>query len=241
MAPSTLSSSSSPTPTPAPPPPKKKKPPPPPRCPDYFRHIHSDLSPWRETRITREVVESGQRRASFRLTVVGGRAFVETYHYHRVFQTRDVFTQWGIAQLLARYPGRVPDLDLMFQCADTPVVHAADFPVPSMAPPLFRYCKDDSTLDIVFPDWSFWGWPEVNVRPWASLLEEMANETRRLPWPEREPYAFWKGNPDVSPARQDLFRCNSTRDRIKVFRQDWGAAIRNGFKDSNLAKQCRYG
>ncbi|KAL8124550.1 hypothetical protein AgCh_012268 [Apium graveolens] len=25
-------------------------------------------------------------------------------------------------------------------------------------PPLVRYCADDSTLDIVFPDWSFWGW-----------------------------------------------------------------------------------
>jgi hypothetical protein len=134
---------------------------------------------------------------------------VETYH--RVFQTRDVFTQWGIAQLLARYPGRVPDLDLMFNCE----VRAADFPVPSKAPPLFRYCKDDSTLDIVFPDWSFWG-----IRPWAPLLEEMANETHRLPWSEREPYAFWKGNPGVSAARGDLFRCHSTRDHIKVFRQD---------------------
>jgi hypothetical protein len=211
---------------------------PPPRCPDYFRHIHSDLSPWRETGITREAVESGQRRAAFRLTVVGGRAFVETYH--RVFQTRDVFTQWGIAQLLARYPGRVPDLDLMFNCEDMPEVRAADFPAPSKAPPLFRYCKDDSTLDIVFPDWSFWGWPEVSVRPWAPLLKEMANETRGLPWSEREPYAFWKGNPGVSAARGDLFRCDSTRDHIKVFRQDWGAAIRNGFKDSNLAKQCRW-
>jgi hypothetical protein len=72
------------------------------------------------------------------------------------------------------------------------------------------------------------------------LLEEMANETRRLPWSEREPYAFWKGNPSVSAAIEDLFRCDSTRDHIKVFRQDWGAAIRNGFKDSNLAKQCRW-
>ena len=25
-------------------------------------------------------------------------------------------------------------------------------------PSLFRYCACDGTLDIVFPDWSFWGW-----------------------------------------------------------------------------------
>ncbi|CAD6246273.1 unnamed protein product [Miscanthus lutarioriparius] len=214
---------------------------PPPQCPEYFRYIHSDLSPWRETGITREAVERGRDRAAFRLVVVDGRAYVETYH--RVFQTRDTFTQWGIAQLLARYPGRVPDLDLMFNCEDMPEVRAADFAAaPFHAPPLFRYCKDDSTLDIVFPDWSFWGWPEVNIRPWAPLLEEMAAEMARLPWAEREPYAYWKGNPSVSGERGDLLRCNdsSGKWRTRVFWQDWGAAIRDGFRDSNLAKQCRY-
>ncbi|KAJ1266755.1 hypothetical protein BS78_07G002400 [Paspalum vaginatum] len=213
--------------------------PPPPRCPEYFRYIHSDLSPWRETGITREAVERGRPRAAFRLVVVDGRAYVETYH--RVFQTRDTFTQWGIAQLLARYPGRVPDLDLMFNCEDMPEVRRRDFPVASEAPPLFRYCKDDSTLDVVFPDWSFWGWPDVNIRPWAPLLEEMAAETARLPWSEREPYAYWKGNPGVSGERRDLLRCNSTsRWGARLFAQDWGAAIRAGFRDSNLARQCRY-
>ncbi|KAL6901001.1 hypothetical protein ACP4OV_005677 [Aristida adscensionis] len=214
---------------------------PPPRCPDYFRYIHSDLAPWRETGITREAVERGRDRAAFRLVVAGGRAYVETYH--RVFQTRDTFTQWGIAQLLARYPGRVPDLDLMFNCEDMPEVRAADFPAPSAAPPLFRYCKDDATLDVVFPDWSFWGWPEINIRPWAPLLEEMAGECRRLPWPARAPYAEWKGNPGVSAARGDLLRCNVSGEadwNARVFAQDWDAAARAGFKNSNLARQCDY-
>ncbi|KAL6659252.1 hypothetical protein ACP70R_003292 [Stipagrostis hirtigluma subsp. patula] len=221
--------------------PSSEPPPSPPRCPEYFRYIHSDLAPWRETGITREAVERGRDRAAFRLVVVAGRAYVETYH--RVFQTRDTFTQWGIAQLLARYPGRVPDLDLMFNCEDMPELRAADFPDPSAAPPLFRYCKDDATLDVVFPDWSFWGWPELNIRPWAPLLEEMAAEARRLPWPERKPYAHWKGNPGVSAARGDLLRCNVSEGRdwnARVFRQDWDAAINAGFKNSNLAKQCDY-
>jgi len=73
--------------------------------------------------------------------------------YGRCFQTRDVFTQWGILQLLRRYPGRVPDLDLMFDCEDRPVVGSSDQP----PPPLFRYCGSEATLDIPFPDWSFWG------------------------------------------------------------------------------------
>ncbi|KAF8652412.1 hypothetical protein HU200_062741 [Digitaria exilis] len=223
-------------------PPSSGQAPPSAKCPEYFRYILSDLSPWRESGITREVLERGGDKATFRLVVVAGRAYVEKYR--PAFQTRDVFTQWGILQLLSRYPGRVPDLDLMFFCDDTPVVHAAAYPDPAEAPPLFMYCKNDSALGIVFPDWTFWGWPEVNIRPWAPFLEEVVRESRSMPWKDREPYAFWKGNPDVGGLRGELMRCNNSHGskdwNTRLVRQDWEDADRNGFKDSNLAKQCTY-
>ncbi|GMP24442.1 hypothetical protein CsSME_00001707 [Camellia sinensis var. sinensis] len=127
-------------------------------CPEYFRWIHEDLRPWRETGITRDMVERANRTANFRLVIVNGRAYIE--RYRRAFQTRDIFTQWGILQLLRRYPGKLPDLDLMFDCVDWLVVKSMDYRGPNATspPPLFRYCGDDATLDIVFPDWSFWGW-----------------------------------------------------------------------------------
>ncbi|RLN29730.1 hypothetical protein C2845_PM05G21680 [Panicum miliaceum] len=168
-------------------------------CPEYFRYIHSDLSPWCDTGITRVAVERARDKATFRLVVVAGRAYVEKYR--PAFQTRDVFTLWGILQLLARYPGRFPDLDLMFFCDDTPVVHAAAYPDLSMAPPLFMYCKND-----------------MNIRPWAPFLEEVEREIRRVPWLDREPYAFWKGNPDVGGLRSDLMRCNASDNGT-----DWNA------------------
>lgn len=127
-------------------------------CPEYFRWIYEDLSPWRKTGITEEMVERARRTANFRLVILNGRAYVETYH--RSFQTRDVFTLWGILQLLRLYPGKVPDLDLMFECADWPVIRSSLYSGPNATapPPLFHYCGDNSTFDIVFPDWSFWGW-----------------------------------------------------------------------------------
>lgn len=134
-------------------------------CPAYFRWIHEDLRPWKATGITREMVERARKTANFRLVVLGGRPYVE--RYRKSFQTRDVFTIWGILQLLRRYPGRLPDLDLMFDCVDWPVVSKAKYTVGrnlTAPPPLFRYCGDDSTLDIVFPDWSFWGWYEIRRR-----------------------------------------------------------------------------
>ena len=127
-------------------------------CPHNFRWIHEDLRPWMKSGITREMVERAKRTANFRLVILNGRAYVEKYE--RAFQTRDVFTLWGILQLLRKYPGKVPDLELMFDCVDWPVIRSNDYRGPNATapPPLFRYCGDDATLDIVFPDWSFWGW-----------------------------------------------------------------------------------
>lgn len=127
-------------------------------CPEYFRWIHEDLRPWKDTGITREMVEKAKDVAHIRIIILNGRLY--TVKYKRVFQTRDVVTIWGILQLLRLYPGRLPDLDLMFECEDRPVIKKRDYDSPnaSIPPPLFHYCGDESSYDIVFPDWSFWGW-----------------------------------------------------------------------------------
>jgi hypothetical protein len=104
------------------------------------------------------MLDRARLTATFRLIVLGGRAYVQ--RFSPTFQTRDLFTIWGVLQLLHRYPGRVPDLELMFDCVDWPVVrtHLYRGEDTNVMLPLFRYCGDDTTLDIVFPDWSFWGW-----------------------------------------------------------------------------------
>ncbi|RWV87086.1 hypothetical protein BHE74_00043119, partial [Ensete ventricosum] len=126
-----------------------------PTCPEYFRWIHEDLRPWKSTGITKEMVEGAQKLATFRLVVLDGRVYVEEYFGRSM--TRNVFTLWGVLQLVNRYPGRVPDLDLMFNCMDQPSVRSAEYSSLTL-PPVFHYCKDDQTSDILFPDWSFWGW-----------------------------------------------------------------------------------
>ncbi|KAM0015883.1 putative protein xylosyltransferase [Helianthus debilis subsp. tardiflorus] len=207
-------------------------------CPEYFRWIHEDLKPWKHTGITNEMVEKAREKAHFRLIIVDGRLYMEKYDY--VFQTRDVFTIWGILQLLELYPGKVPDLDLMFMCHDWPLVRKSDYPFnTSVIPPLFHYCGDDSTYDIVFPDWSFWGWPEVNIPPWVKLSKELEQGNRRRKWTKREPFAYWKGNTYTGVARKDLARCNSDG------KHEWNARIHHldwskGFKDTDLASQCTH-
>ena len=103
-------------------------------------------------------MERAKDISDFRLVILDGKAYIE--QYRRSFQTRDVFTIWGILQLLRLYPGKVPDLELLFQCGDKTMVDKRRFKgTQGMGPPpLFHYCGHEDAFDIVFPDWTFWGW-----------------------------------------------------------------------------------
>ncbi|KAH7522674.1 hypothetical protein FEM48_Zijuj07G0163700 [Ziziphus jujuba var. spinosa] len=188
------------------------------------------------------MVDRARRTAHFRLVVVNGKAYIEKYR--QAIQTRDIFTIWGILQLLRLYPGRLPDFELMFDCDDRPVVRSEDFHGPNDGPPpLFRYCGDDSSLDIVFPDWSFWGWAETNIRPWSIVLEDIKEGNKKTKWKDRIPYAYWRGNPHVTPTRKDLLSCNSSQEsdwNTRLYIQDWDEQIKQGFKDSNVGDQCTH-
>ncbi|CAI9092224.1 OLC1v1027413C2 [Oldenlandia corymbosa var. corymbosa] len=218
-----------------------------PMCPDYFRWIHEDLMPWRETGITLDMVEMAKKRnpkrAHFRLVIVNGTAYVETLR--RSFQTRDKFTQWSILQMLRRYPGKIPDLDLVFNCEDKPAIIKEFYPSKDARapPPLFGYDRDDASLDIVFPDWSFWGWPEINIKPWETLKRDLKEGNEESQWVEREPYAYWKGTAKLAPSRMDLLRCNASEKQewnARIYDQDWKSETKSGFKASNLASQCTH-
>ncbi|KAG5021902.1 hypothetical protein JHK85_018244 [Glycine max] len=187
-------------------------------CPEYFRWIHEDLKPWESTGITRDMVERGKHISHFRLVIVNGKAYIEKFA--KSYQTRDVFTIWGILQLLRLYPGKIPDLELMFQCGDRTVVFKKDFQVPKMSPPpVFHYCGEENSYDIVFPDWTFWGWAELSIRPWETTLHNILEGNKLVKWKDRIPYAFWKGNPTVSIIRRELGKCNTTE------KHDWNARI----------------
>ncbi|KAL7158694.1 hypothetical protein ABFS83_02G160900 [Erythranthe nasuta] len=211
-------------------------------CPEYFRWIHEDLRHWKKTGVTKEMVEKARATAHFRLTIVDGKMYVEKFK--ESIQTRALFTMWGIAQLMRWYPGKLPDLELMFDADDRPVVPANDFRQPgSEPPPLFRYCSDWNSLDIVFPDWSFWGWAETNIRPWRYVLKDIKEGNKRTKWEDRVPYAYWKGNPHVCPWRADLMKCNATDQNdwnTRLYVQDWIAESQKGYKQSNLGDQCTH-
>ncbi|CAH8303033.1 unnamed protein product [Eruca vesicaria subsp. sativa] len=211
-------------------------------CPDYFRWIHRDLEVWQKTGITRETLEKAKPNAHFRVVIKSGKLYV--HKYKKPFQTRDVFTIWGILQLLRKYPGQIPDLELLFLCNDSLVIWKRDFKKDTgPPPPLFHYCGHPDAYDIVFPDWSFWGWPELNIKEWNKLSVALQEGNKKVEWKDRIPYAYWKGNPNVSPIRGELMRCNVSDKydpMVRLYIQDWRSEVNNGFRGSKLEDQCTH-
>lgn len=54
------------------------------------------------------------------------------------------------------------------------------------------------------------GRPEPNIRPWRNMLRDIKEGNEKRKWKDREPYAYWSGNPDVAPWRGELMTCNLT-------------------------------
>ncbi|KAK8268953.1 hypothetical protein V6Z11_D11G099900 [Gossypium hirsutum] len=207
-------------------------------CPDYFWWIHQDLKQWKGSWITEDMIERGKPCADFRLVIVNGKAYVEKYN--RPYQTRDVFTIWGILQLLRLYPGKVPDLDLLFFCGDDTVIKRRNYKgrYAALAPPVFHYCGEKAALDIVFPDWTFRVWAEVNIKPWEETLKAIKKGRERIKWTKRKPYANWKGNPYVAKDRVDLLKCNLSDKNdcnVRIY-----AESQQSFKHSKFEDQCTH-
>jgi hypothetical protein len=60
---------------------------------------------------------------------------------------------------------------------------------------------------------------EINIKPWDKLLIDLKEGNNRSRWIDREPYAYWKGNPFVAETRKDLLTCNVSDQ------QDWNARL----------------
>ncbi|XP_008791205.1 O-glucosyltransferase rumi homolog [Phoenix dactylifera] len=210
-------------------------------CPAFFSWIHRDLEPWRRSGISLAMVAEAGKHAAMRVVILDGRRLYVDLYYACV-QSRAMFTIWGLLQLLRRYPGKVPDVDLMFDCMDRPAINRSDYQDGTPPPPLFRYCTTKDHFDIPFPDWSFWGWPEIHIGPWDEEFSSIKLGSQAINWKRKDKTAYWKGNPDVqSPIRMALLNCNDTKKwRAQIMRQDWLQESTSGFHNSNLSSQCNH-
>lgn len=50
-------------------------------------------------------------------------------------------------------------------------------------------------------------------------MKDLDQSNKRTKWVDRDPYAYWKGNPFVAEHRKDLLKCNVSDT------QDWNARL----------------
>nr|XP_015623569.1 uncharacterized protein LOC4330128 isoform X2 [Oryza sativa Japonica Group] len=85
--------------------------------------------------------------------------------------------------------------------------------------------------------------PEINIKPWDALQKDLDIGNKRVKWVDREPYAYWKGNPDVATKRKELVKCNVSSKHewnARIYKQDWIKESKAGYKQSDLASQCTH-
>ncbi|KAG8653601.1 hypothetical protein MANES_05G036800v8 [Manihot esculenta] len=166
---------------------------------------------------------------------------LQTLHVQSTSGGSTTISGRGRVQLLRLYPGKLPDLDVMFWCGDKPKVLKHDHA--TSPPALFQYCGRQDSLGIIFPDWSFWGWGELSIEPWKNMLARLIESNKKIKWKSRVPYAYWKGNPAVSTNREELMMCNVSDKHewnARLYSQNWFKEKMQGFKDSKLEDQCTH-
>eukprot|EP00850_Spirogloea_muscicola_P012055 SM000077S21529 [mRNA] locus=s77:51271:53696:+ [translate_table: standard] len=228
-------------------------------CPAYFRYIAQDFAPWFERGgIALGDVEAAGKHASFRFQILGGELYVQ--NFEGCYQTRCPWTVWGLLMLLENYPGQVPDVDGMFSADDHPIVNRttssglatprADVLTPPPLPIMFQFSNDAEHLAFPWPDWSFWGWPEVHIEAWPKQAASIYEGGRRAGlWAARKPWAYWKGNKYVGDGhnaglRQNLVNCNDgngpAAQYIEAHDTDWHSESTKHFRRTRLADHCHH-
>ncbi|CAM6098106.1 unnamed protein product [Calypogeia fissa] len=209
-------------------------------CPPYFNWIDKDLAPWKESRISRGTLELGKKHAAFTAIILKGTLYIDLYY--ACFQTRLLYTLWGLLLLLEKYQNKIPDVEFLFNCWDSPKVKIN----PNLAIPLFSYCSNHEYYDIPWPDWSFWGWSECQMESWDQEFDKIAMGSKRKDWREKDKKAYWRGNPFVGGGRaifrEQLLSCHSTIDnpKVDIVIQDWDKELSIGKRNSKLEDQCTH-
>ncbi|GAQ78892.1 hypothetical protein KFL_000200440 [Klebsormidium nitens] len=212
-------------------------------CPAWFSSLREDFKPWSDKGgITIQDVEAAQPIAASRFQILNGSLYMENFHH--CFQSRLRYSLWGLLMLLRKYPGSIPDVDFMWDCGDDPKAFRPADPGDPI-PFLFNFCKLAHSIDVPFPDWSFWGWPELQILPWQNQSVKIAQGGADAgAWRQRKPTAFWKGNVWVGYGLTQNLRLELTDCRrdpvweVEAYGQDWGAEVANGFQYSRQWQQC---
>lgn len=163
-----------------------------PLCPWWFGYMHTDFAPWKDRGINLEDVEASHKDANYNFQIINGELYVK--FVKACWETRKNATIWGMLMLLRRFPGQIPDIDGAFDCHDYPQHQYFPANETEKVPIMFVQSSTKWHRNIMWPDFSFWGRPEVGIRQWDEQRQVITAGADTWTWETADPVAYWKGN-----------------------------------------------
>ncbi|PNW79401.1 hypothetical protein CHLRE_09g413500v5 [Chlamydomonas reinhardtii] len=98
-------------------------------------------------------------------------------------QTRLYSELMLLHRAVTRFPNSLPDMDFVIGNWDVPV-----------GGPFMSFCRhntDNKTW--LYPDFSYYAWPEIHMPPYLVIRQRTASVTTKLPFGSRANKLFWRG------------------------------------------------
>ncbi|XP_076636795.1 O-glucosyltransferase rumi homolog [Colletes latitarsis] len=169
--------------------------------------IISDLNPFREKGIDKDLVNTAKNRGTFYQIIQG-----------KVYRQKDCMFPSrcsGIEHFLLKLAPDLPDVDL--------VVNTRDYPQSSKyfgGPlPIFSFSKTPQYYDITYPAWSFWeGGPAISLYPrglgrWDEHRISLDKASNSTPWKEKKDKGFFRGS-RTSSERDNLILLSRSKPNL---------------------------
>lgn len=168
------------------------------KCHTFLNNLESDLKPWQETGISKELIQHATKLTGVHYQIIG----------HKLYRQQDCMFPSrceGVEHFILNIINDLPDMDLIINVRDYPQVYQGRDKLPIMS-----FSKDVSSyLDILYPAWSFWcGGPAIEQYPtgigrWDLMRLHISKQN--LKWDDKDPVAFFRGS-RTSSERDPLIR-----------------------------------
>ncbi|KAI3424060.1 hypothetical protein D9Q98_009423 [Chlorella vulgaris] len=170
----------------------------------YLDLIRHDLQPWKDTGITKDMVEAASMLYDkcdgdmIRVQIINGSLWVhhiterlEGGWYpaslgpgNAAAKGRVPYAILAFMDTLRTFPGQVPDVDLVLHTADFPCVSRSSWVGAAARPPprpLLSFQGGRHHLDLPFPDATYWGHEHQYLQdPWGAPVQGWANQAELL-------------------------------------------------------------
>jgi len=168
-----------------------------------------------------------------RVQIVGGRLYAKVGSRLQG-KSRIWYWLWGLQELLDKYPGRVPDVDLVMQTQDSAQCTVRGKPPKNKTlaltyqdyhpgtlhhppPPVFSAVTTANDYDLLWPLWTIWGEDVQGASAkaggfhdpnWGRLHGSLVRAARATPWRSRRASRpLWRGSVKTNRRRIELVNC----------------------------------